>query len=596
MEAAEGMMTRSHSPVGDYIPMNNQRKPDVGELIRIRIQPDKKHDNLHTNGWVIIRTVECHEIEPQDMNGKDYLIKGVILNTGKPLYICLTLMSEDDGIDYRIQQGWYIVKESQQPYYDEKENERLMNQEKPNNSSLMQTILTEEEFDDIVCNQQRDISFMMKLNETIDQQHSEHLQPIELNCEGFKPRMPTIEGYMGNISPSLGDDYPYAYSQAKEHASLRDLGKHEQRKGTDLNVFMAGRALEQDINVGHKMPECLGNLLHYDAIDLLDVAKNVYANIIKSKEEINNVSPNKHSEETLRDYERKTEMISEKRVLITNKYADYIMKYVETSGLDAVKKLCIEVSAILRDIRDEVEEFRVIAAPKVGYTEETYDELKETKAPNLNTNEFRGESSLPSYVQWIHNNKELPSNLLNAKLNETLPPLVHERLCQQYPEGDRSIDDVIGFLLKTYGRTAIIEEQLKRYHNSLGSLNDLVIGGYTLNPCHCKELVTSSDEHLIGLRNIATLKHICTIYLGEITTKLWFQEYLYTHGFAGWLATNILTVSQVNQFVALTKNTGEEKVKWIIDQIEILKSKADKMVSSGIESIHDALQEGPTGL
>ena len=46
-----------------------------------------------------------------------------------------------------------------------------------------------------------------------------------------------------------------------------------------------------------------------------------------------------------------------------------------------------------------------------------------------------------------------------------------------------------------------------------------------------------------------------------------------------------------------TKNTGEEKVKWVINQIEILKSKADKMVSSGIaESIHDALQEGPTDL
>ena len=185
--------------------------------------------------------------------------------------------------------------------------------------------------------------------------------------------------------------------------------------------------------------------------------------------------------------------------------------------------------------------------------------------------------------------------MLNAKLAETLPPLVHDRLCQQYPEGGRNIDDVIRFLLKTYGRTAIIEEQLRRYHTSLGSLNSFVIGGYAMNPCNCKEIVTTSDEHLVGLRNIATLKNICTIYLGETTTKLWFQEYLYTHGFAGWLASNILTLTQINQFAAMPINTGEGKVKWIIEQIEVLKLKADKMVSSGVtESMHDALETRAT--
>ena len=427
---------------------------------------------------------------------------------------------------------------------------------------------------------------MKKLDETNNQEDSEifseHLSSIG---SIFTPRMSDDNEYKGHHSIAHTRDFPFI--QVNENATLKDLGKYEQRKGTDLAVFMTGREVGQDVNVGQKVPESLVNLLNYDAADLLEIAKTVHVNIMKSKEEIKNMSPNKHTEEILREYERKTEMIGEKKVLISNKYADYIMKYVETPGMDYVWKICIEVSAILKNIRNEVEEFREKAAPKVGFRENTYDELKDTKAPILNIDEFRGECSLPAYVQWIHDNKELPSHLLNAKLTETLPALVYERLCQQYPEGDRNINDVTRFLLKTFGRTVIIEEQLMKYHTSLGSLNNLVIGGYALNPCHCKEVVTISDEHLVGLRNIATLKNMCTIYLGETTTKLWFQEYLFTHGFASWLASNILTMSQLNQFAAIQLNTGEEKVNWIIDQIEQLKSKADKMISSGVaDSMH----------
>jgi hypothetical protein len=58
MEAARDMTTRSHSSLGDYTPMN-QRKPKIGEFIRVRITPDKrKYDNIHTHGWVTIKVEE----------------------------------------------------------------------------------------------------------------------------------------------------------------------------------------------------------------------------------------------------------------------------------------------------------------------------------------------------------------------------------------------------------------------------------------------------------------------------------------------------------------------------------------------------------
>ena len=167
MEAAEDIVTRSHSPIDDYIPMNNQRKPAVGDLIRIRIQPDKKHVNMHTHGWITLITVESHEIEPKDKDGKEYVIKGITLKTGKPLFVGLKLMTGDDGIDYRLRQGWDILQDSQQLDDDEKHNMRLINPQHLDNVSILQTILTEEEFDDVTCTQQGYINMTLsKLYET----------------------------------------------------------------------------------------------------------------------------------------------------------------------------------------------------------------------------------------------------------------------------------------------------------------------------------------------------------------------------------------------------------------------------------------------
>ena len=330
-------------------------------------------------------------------------------------------------------------------------------------------------------------------------------------------------------------------------------------------------------------------LLNYEAVDLVEDANNILCNINKSINDISDASPNKHTEETLRDYERKAERISEKKIIISNKYADYIMKYPTTTGMNDILTLCTEATMILKKIRQGVEDFRKKAAPKVGYEEVTYARLKDTNAPNLVVSEYKGESSLAVYLEWVHEHKRLPSNLLNTKLAATLPPLIHSRLSQQHPENNRTMDEVIKFLLKTCGRTAKIEEQLRAYHTSVGTLNSLVISGYTMNPYNCKEIISTADKHLLGLRSIAKLKNIYTTYLGTSETELCFQEFLHTHGYCSWLASNILTMTQVSQFTEMPISTGEGKIKWIINQIEDLRQKADRIVSSGVtESMQTA--------
>ena len=158
MEAARDITTRSHSSLGEYIPMN-QRKPKVGEFVRARITPDKrKYDNIHTHGWVTIRVEECHERRPKDEeeHGQDYVVKGTMHKTSKTIFILLMWRGDDDALDYRYRQGWDISTEDTQLDEEEKHAKRLTNSQHIDNLTQIQATLTEEEFEEYATNTQQD--------------------------------------------------------------------------------------------------------------------------------------------------------------------------------------------------------------------------------------------------------------------------------------------------------------------------------------------------------------------------------------------------------------------------------------------------------
>ena len=331
---------------------------------------------------------------------------------------------------------------------------------------------------------------------------------------------------------------------------------------------------------GKTLPPALENLLHDDMTDLLQNARNIYGNILNMRDDIKDISANKHTEETLHEFERKVDKIEKRKRELNETYKNYIVQYTYTENIGVIMQLSKEVTSALRSMREAVECFRAQATPKIGYEEITYGILKDTKTPYLNINEFKGESSLPIYLKWIHEHKNFPSNLLNEKLATTLPSSVYSRLCQHHPESSRTVDNTIKFLLKTYGRTTNIEEQLKTYHANIGTLNNLFIGGNenSINPHNCSKIIMNADKHLVGIKAIALLKEICNMYLHKDETQLWFQESLHTYSFCTWLALNTLTMNQVLNFTQKGASTGEEKIKWISAQIERLRSKAEGMM------------------
>ena len=75
------------------------------------------------------------------------------------------------------------------------------------------------------------------------------------------------------------------------------------------------------------------------------------------------------------------------------------------------------------ELEDEIDSFRIAASPNGGYSEITYAQHKDIKAPELDIDTFRGDTSLQNYLQWVINNKDLLFNLINNNIFTKLPTM-----------------------------------------------------------------------------------------------------------------------------------------------------------------------------
>ena len=206
-------------------------------------------------------------------------------------------------------------------------------------------------------------------------------------------------------------------------------------------------------------------------------------------EKMKGKTPNKHSEETFKDIERKVNKLRQDEDKIQHSYAKYISDHGNSKELNTIRTILAQANKEISNIEDQIETFRTHALPDIDYIEISYQQHRDIKAPPLNVETFKGDTSLIQYIQWILNNINLPSNLINANIKETLPSLILHRLNQQHPEDGRSANQVITFLLREYGRTQEMESQLMQYHTNIGSLNVLVMSGndQLIIPERCKD-------------------------------------------------------------------------------------------------------------
>lgn len=420
-----------------------------------------------------------------------------------------------------------------------------------------------------------------------------------------KPRKTTPKKHIGTTSDDDFIDDPKGRHRnttrisTKEHWALRGLGDADKGQRTDLTVnMMTGTGGLSHSQVGDGSGEGrvlsleLENMLYQSLLELTKEIKSLDLDIRESTEEMKGVEPSNHTDNIMKLYDRKVEKVSETKEKLYDTYRRYIEEYNPSTGMATIGEHTKNVSSVLSELRQHLQKFGRMARTRVDFEEISYQRQRDTRAPELRVDVFKGETSLASYLTWISKNGKLPNNLLNANIRKTLPSIVLERLNLQHPEGSRSPEDVITFLLKSYGRTGQMEVQLREYHIDIGSLNPFFLAGHeeSINPNMCKEVITNADLHLVGLRSVFSLRDLCKKYLGIAEADMWFEENLLTHAYTTWAARCILTCSQINRMSQMRLNC-EDKLKWVITKVEELRDVADRLICSGMAG---SLQGTPT--
>ena len=407
-----------------------------------------------------------------------------------------------------------------------------------------------------------------------------------------------------NIGGTPGDDArddskkrckdAHKTSITKEHWALRGLGDADKGQRTDLTVNMmtGAEGLSQsqvgnEPGVGRILNQELEKILCQSLIELTREIRSLNLDIRESTEEMQGVEPSNHTVNILKLYNRKVEKIIETKEKLYDTYRRYIEEYSPSTGMALIGDHTRNLSSKLSELREHLQNFSRMARTRVDFEEISYQQQRDTRAPELRINAFEGGTSLVSYLTWISKNGKLPSNLLNANIRKTLPPIVLEKLNLQHPEESRSPEDVITFLLISYGRTSQMEGQLREYHIDIGSLNSFFFAGHekSINPNMCKEIITNADLHLVGLRSIFSLKDLCNKYLGTEETEMCFRENLLTHAYTNWIAKHVLTCSQITRLSRMKFKIGEVKLKWVISEVENLREVAERLIHSGMAGV-----------
>ena len=119
------MKTRSQSAASTQAnTLNNQRPPQKGEWVRVRLKPSDSLGNNKTHGWVSIKVSITYRVDSDQESEKIYIIKGHT-EDNKELQIQLMHNLDEEHLDLRGRSGWDIV--DTESTNDDKHQERLGN-------------------------------------------------------------------------------------------------------------------------------------------------------------------------------------------------------------------------------------------------------------------------------------------------------------------------------------------------------------------------------------------------------------------------------------------------------------------------------------
>lgn len=142
------MKTRSQSAASTQAnTLNNQRPPQKGEWVRVRLKPSDSLGNNKTHGWVSLKVSNTYRTESDNESLKTYIINGHAENN-KELQVQLIHNLDEEHLDLRGRSGWDIANTNNTN--DDKHKERLENPNHEDNLTITQRLLTTEEYKEMI--------------------------------------------------------------------------------------------------------------------------------------------------------------------------------------------------------------------------------------------------------------------------------------------------------------------------------------------------------------------------------------------------------------------------------------------------------------
>ena len=147
------MKTRSQSGTSTQATtLNNQRPPQRGEWVRVRLKPSDLLGNNKTHGWVSLKVSNTYEVESDEESLRTYIIKGHT-EDNKELQVQLIHNPDEEHLDLRGRSGWDIVDINNMN--DDKHTERLENPNHEDHFTITQRLLKTEEYKEMIDRQKK---------------------------------------------------------------------------------------------------------------------------------------------------------------------------------------------------------------------------------------------------------------------------------------------------------------------------------------------------------------------------------------------------------------------------------------------------------
>ena len=264
---------------------------------------------------------------------------------------------------------------------------------------------------------------------------------------------------------------------------------------------------------------------------------------------------------------------------LNSELRNLISKYKDKSLRDLLSQ-SNDINTTIRKTKNLLKNLREKAETDMNYKDISYQELKDSDISKLVVPEFTSDKNIVTFINSVK--KTMKEKLLDVHVLKTiLKTKVSERVygkltTEVFTRQNYDLTDILKFFIKTYASPRELEENLMKFHQKTGTLKYCFKNDDHKNLDMGKSIIVIQliELHTIGLNSILTAKKLYEEYVGNST--LAFQNNLLNYNYVTKIADKVLPNSLCYELADDVNGDHEKQISWIIEQLEGIKSRAEK--------------------